>query len=70
MKILPLVCLLAAVAYAEAPKGPDPIGGRLFPPELIMAHQQELALDEKQRDAIVAEVQKTQTQIVPLQFQM
>lgn len=72
MKLLCLPLLLvAALAHAETPKpGDDPIGARLFPPELIMKHQRELAIDDKQRDTIVAEVQKTQAQIVPLQWQM
>ena len=62
---------LAAVAHADAPKpGDDPIGARLFPPELIMKHQRELAIDDKQQSAIVAEVQKTQATLVPLQWQM
>jgi Spy/CpxP family protein refolding chaperone len=65
------ILLVAAVAHADGPKpGDDPIGARLFPPELIMKHQRELGIDDKQRDTIVAEVQKTQAQIVPLQWQM
>src|SRR5262245_34619729 len=67
---IPLL-LVAAVAQADGPKGGDDlIGARLFPPELIMKHQRALAIDDKQRDTIVAEVQKTQAQIVPLQWQM
>ena len=67
---IPLV-LFAAVAWADGPKpGDDPVGARLFPPELIMKHQRELGIDDKERDRIVAEVQKTQAQIVPLQWQM
>jgi len=66
------ILLVAAVAHADGPKpgNEDPIGARLFPPELIMKHQRELGIDDKQRDTIVAEVQKTQAQIVPLQWQM
>lgn len=66
------ILLVAAVAHADGPAKPgdDPIGARLFPPELIMKHQRELGIDDKQRDTIVAEVQKTQAQIVPLQWQM
>jgi Spy/CpxP family protein refolding chaperone len=60
----------SAVARAEPPKGPDPIAARLYPPELIMGHQQEIGLDAKQRDALVGEVQKVQAQVLPLQFQM
>lgn len=67
---LALLCALAAVARAEPGKNDDPIAARLYPPELIMKHQRELAIDDKQRDAIVAEVQKTQAKLVPLQWQM
>jgi len=70
LRILALLLALASVARAEPGKSDDPIAARLFPPELIMKHQRELAIDDKQRDAIVAEVQKTQTQLVPLQWQM
>ena len=69
---IPLM-LVASLAWAEGPKGgggDDPIAARLYPPELIMKHQRELGIDDKQRDAIVAEVQKTQAQLVPLQWQM
>ena len=48
----------------------DPIGARLFPPELIMSHQQELGIDDKQRTAMLKEIQKTQAQILPLQWQL
>ena len=67
---LALLCALAAVAHAEPGKNDDPIAARLYPPELIMKHQRELGIDDKQRDAIVAEVQKTQAKLVPLQWQM
>lgn len=69
-RILALLLVLASAAGAEPGKSDDPIAARLFPPELIMKHQRQLAIDDKQRDAIVAEVQKTQTQLVPLQWQM
>jgi Spy/CpxP family protein refolding chaperone len=73
MKLLRAVALLlafASVAHADPGKNDDPIATRLFPPELIMKHQKELAIDDKQRDAIVAEVQKTQSALVPLQWKM
>ena len=73
MKPLPILAILlalASVARAEPGKSDDPIVARLFPPELIMKHQRELAIDDKQRDVMVAEVQKTQAQLVPLQWQM
>lgn len=70
LRIVALLLALVSVAGAEPGKSDDPIAARLFPPELIMKHQRELAIDDKQRDALVAEVQKTQAQLVPLQWQM
>jgi len=46
----------------------DPIASRLYPPELIMAHQAEISIDEKQRDAILAEIQQAQPKILKLQW--
>ncbi len=67
-----IACALPGLARADGPPppGPDPIGSRLFPPELIMGHQQELGIDDKQRDAIIAEVQALQKSVVPIQWQM
>jgi len=68
---IPITLLaLASFARAEPQKADDPIGSRLFPPELIMKHQGELGIDERQREAIVAEVQRIQAQLVPMQWQM
>jgi Spy/CpxP family protein refolding chaperone len=68
------------VAAQDAPKpsppggrgaGPaDPIGGKLFPPELIMSRQVELAIDERQRDAILKEIERAQAQFPRLQWQL
>jgi Spy/CpxP family protein refolding chaperone len=80
-----LLCLAAALALspsvlaqegAKPPPGPhastaaDPIGGRLFPPELIMSHQAELGIDERQRDAILKEIDRVQGQFPRLQWQL
>ena len=67
--ILPFV-LFSGIAHAEPAKPDDPIGARLFPPDLIMKHQRELAIDDKQRDALIAETQKTQQQSLALSWQM
>ena len=50
--------------------GADPIGAKLFPPELIMKHQQELGIDDRQRDAILKEIERAHSQLFPLQWQM
>jgi Spy/CpxP family protein refolding chaperone len=48
----------------------DPIAGKLFPPELIMTHQAELGVDERQRDAILKELEHVQAQFPRLQWQL
>ena len=55
---------------AQTPPGGDPIGSRLFPPELIMSHQEELKVEEPQRTAILKEIEKAQSQVLQLQWQM
>lgn len=48
----------------------DPIARELFPPDLIMGHQEELQLQDKQRTAIRAELVNLQTKVVDLQWQL
>ncbi|MGH7426907.1 MAG: periplasmic heavy metal sensor [Candidatus Methylomirabilaceae bacterium] len=77
--IVPLctALLLATTAAAQtpppppgAPAGPDPFGGNLFPPELIMQSQQALGLRDEQRNAMIAEVQRVQAQSAPIQWRL
>lgn len=69
-----LACLALAPPgrAAESPPAPggDPIAGKLFPPELIMANQAELGLDDRQRDAILKELERAQSQFPRLQWQL
>jgi len=48
----------------------DPIASKLFPPELIMTHQAEIGLEDKQREAILKELEKAQAQFPRLQWQL
>ncbi|MSU49107.1 MAG: hypothetical protein EXS37_08500 [Opitutus sp.] len=50
--------------------GQDPMAENFFPPDLIMHHQQALALSEEQRKRIIEATQKGQTQATELQWQM
>ena len=54
---------------AMPPDG-DPLAGSFFPPELVMAHQQEVGLSETQRLFIQVAMKTTQAKFVDLQFQM
>jgi Spy/CpxP family protein refolding chaperone len=74
LKTKTVVLLLAACAWAVAARaegpGDDPIGKVLFPPELVMKHSDEIHLDERQRAALKAEVQKAQAQVMDAQFDL
>jgi Spy/CpxP family protein refolding chaperone len=67
-------CLLfiGCVALAQQPPQPpaDPLGDSLFPPELMMQHQQAIGLSEEQRNLIKTEVQKAQARFTELQWQL
>jgi Spy/CpxP family protein refolding chaperone len=48
----------------------DPLARFLFPPELVMAHQQEINLTDRQRNAIRDAIKDAQAKFVDMQFQM
>ena len=64
-----LLFIYRATARAQQPP-PDPLGENLFPPELVMQHQQAIGLTEEQRNFIKAEIQKAQTRFTELQWQL
>jgi len=74
--VLLLVFALALPAWAEGPPAPpappaaDPIGSKLFSPELVMEHQGEIGLDDRQREAILKDLERTQSQFPRLQWQL
>lgn len=62
---------LCAAGVAESPtQKDDPIGRFLFPPELVMSHQQQIGLEDDQRETIKKEIGKAQSKFLDLQFQM
>jgi Spy/CpxP family protein refolding chaperone len=70
-----LTLAIGPPALAEGPPTPpaqaaDPIGSKLFPPELIMTHQAEIGLEDKQRETILKELEKAQAQFPRLQWQL
>jgi Spy/CpxP family protein refolding chaperone len=71
-----LAMFIAAAAGAQqppqAPGAPadDPLARVLFPPELVMQHQQDIALRAEQRTAITKAIQDFQTKVVDLQWRM
>ena len=73
-----VVVVVATQAFAQQsadtligrPPRNDPFAAALFPPELIMAHQRELGLEDRQRTTITSEIQKAQAKFVELQWKM
>ena len=56
---------------APAPHPPmDPLGEAMFPPEMIMQHQRELALTDEQKTFMRKEIQRTTTRFNELQWQL
>jgi hypothetical protein len=52
------------------PPAADPLARFLYPPELVMGHQEAIALTDKQRSAIQAAVKEAQAKVVDVQFKM
>ena len=72
---LALALLTAATAPAAAPRGlgraeQDRIARMVFAPDLVMRHQTEIGLGGAQKQALVDEMQRTQSDLVPLQVEM
>ena len=73
LAILALATLMlsaSTVLRAQQPGGQDPIGANLFPPELVMQHQQEIGLTDEQRSYITGEIQQAQKRATDLQWQL
>ena len=72
------LALFAVAAAAQQPTTPqpqppqpdDPLARVLFPPELVMQHQQDIALRPEQRAVITKAIQEFQTKVVDLQWRM
>jgi Spy/CpxP family protein refolding chaperone len=60
--------------YAPGPQGEqpggDPFGRYLYPPELVMAHQEAIGLTDRQRSAIQEAVKEMQNKAVDTQFKL
>ena len=55
----------------RAPRPPDdPLADDMFPPEMIMQHQRELALTDQQKAFMRSEIQRTTTRFNELQWQL
>jgi len=63
------LCAVRA-ALGDAPPGGDPVGNALIPPDVVMAHQQDLGLSDQQRAAIQADMQHAQQRFIQAQWQL
>ena len=76
MSLVPALALFVVAAGAaqqppQLPQPPeDPLARVLFPPELVMQHQQDIGLRAEQRAAITKAIQDFQTGVVDLQWRM
>lgn len=61
--------ILAPWLAAQEPPH-DPVGENLFPPDLIMANQKVLGLDDTQKSAIRSEILKAQGRFTELQWDL
>jgi Spy/CpxP family protein refolding chaperone len=52
------------------PRPPDPLGDAMFPPELVMQHQRELALTDEQKTFMRGEINRTTARFNELQWQL
>lgn len=56
--------------HGGAPAAPDPLIDLLFPPELIMQHQQAIGLSPEQRSFMKDEIRRSQVRFTELQWQL
>lgn len=74
MYLLCAVLLLAPKPVVAQPgpqgPGPDPLGENLFPPELVMSHQEAIGLAPEQKTYIRDELRKAQSKFTDLQWQL
>lgn len=70
--LLTVGALLGAqrLAAQQQPQQEDALGRYLYPPELVMQHQEAIALTEEQRSAITVALHNLQQRIVEVQWQM
>lgn len=69
LAVCALLWLAAPVTWAQQAQ-PDLIAENLFPPELIMQHQQKLELSEEQKNFFKGEVRKTQLLLTEFQWKL
>ena len=73
-RVIPAALALFLLSGMAAATGPSPeedqIAARVFPPELVMRHDDQIGLTDRQREAIKAEIQESQGKFIGYQWQM
>src|SRR5262249_33310141 len=67
MRIVINVVLLAAPLFAQQPPE-DPMRDAMFPPELVMQHQQAISLTDEQKNYLKTELRQAQLKFPELQW--
>lgn len=72
ISLLLALILATGPALAQQPPQPphDPIAEAMFPPELVMQHQQAIGLQAEQKTYIREEMRKAQARFTELQWQL
>lgn len=73
-----LLLIAAASVHAQQPTpqqpgqqpGPDPFGQSFFPPELVMQHQEEIALTAEQKTNLKTELRQAQLKFTEWQWKL
>ena len=63
-----LICI-GQPLWAQPPKR-DPVKAHVFPPELVMQHQKEIALSEEQKKSFKEEIRKAQAEFIELEWNL
>jgi len=62
--------LIGIQSAARAQQPQDPLGEHLFPPELVMQHQEEIGLTDEQKNFLKTESRKAALRFTELQWQL
>src|SRR5258708_7183209 len=67
--VLGIACAAAGQPQLQA-QGRDPIADNLFPPDLVMANQKAINLDDAQKASLRSEISKAQSRFTEIQWQL
>jgi len=72
LEYLVLALLLCGPAIAQSPPAhpDDPVGGNLFPPDLVMRHQNAIGLSPDQKSYLREEIKKAQLRFTELEWDL